>query len=172
MYFGNAQKEDIKAISALYKAAIGTDGCTWNENYPNEEITQGDLERGDLFCLKNDSGEIIGAISVDDDALVDALPCWSADKKPAAELARLVVKEKYQNQGVARKLLEYAMEELRKRGYKGMHFLVSPEHKKALRSYAKLSFVRCGECYLYEHDWLCYEKGLEKEGEQINGIAE
>lgn len=160
MDFKNATKEDIEEITKLYQAAIGSLGCTWSMDYPNEEITQGDLGRNALFCLKNDAGEIIGAISVDDDKVVEGLPCWTADLQPGAELARLVVKAEYQNRGIARQLLIYAMQELAKRGYKSVHFLVSKTNERALRSYAKLDFENCGEADLFGEQWWCYEKAL------------
>ena len=158
--FKKATIEDIPVISALYSAAIGTDGCTWSLDYPNAEITQGDYARGDLFCLKTLEGDIVGAISVDDDAFVDELPCWENALQPSAELARLVVKDGFQNQGIARQLLSFAMEELARRGCKSVHFLVSPGNERALRSYAKLEFTHCGDCDLYDHRWFCYEKAL------------
>lgn len=160
MNFKNAMKDDIDEITKLYQAAIGSPGCTWSMDYPNEEITQGDLERNALFCLKNDTGEIIGAISVDDDKVVEELSCWTADLQPGAELARLVVKAEYQNRGIARKLLIYAMQELAKRGYKSVHFLVSKTNDRALRSYAKLHFTNCGDVDLFGEHWWCYEKAL------------
>lgn len=160
LYFQKAIKEDIDKISALYSAAIGTDGCTWSLDYPNAEITTGDYERGDLFCLKTEEGEIVGAISVDDDIEVERLACWSKELMPVAELSRLVVKKEYQNQGIARQLLQSGMIELKNRGCRGVHFLVSPGNARALRSYAKLNFSHCGECDLYEHHWYCYEKRL------------
>lgn len=160
MDFINATKEDKQEIAGLYQAAIGSPGCTWSPEYPNEEITEDDLVRNALFCLKTDAGEIIGAISIDNDAAVEGLSCWSGTLQPGAELARLVVKENYQNRGIARKILTFAMGELRKRGYKSVHFLVSKTHERALRSYAKLDFERRGEADLYgEHFW-CYEKEL------------
>ncbi len=160
MKFEKADKEDIEKISILYQDAIGTEGCTWSSDYPNAEITRLDYERGDLFCIKIEEGEIIGAISVDDDQLVGQLSCWSKDLTPCAELARLVVKESYQNQSVARLLLTNAMEELKRRGCKSVHFLVSPNNERALRSYAKLDFSHCGDCDMYEQHWYCYEKKL------------
>lgn len=160
MEFKNATKEDIGEVTKLYHAAIGSPGCTWSMDYPNEEITQGDLERNALFCLKNDAGEIIGAVSVDDDKVVEELSCWTADLQPGAELARLVVKEKYQNCGIARQLLIYAMQELAKQGYKSVHFLVSKTNERALQSYAKLDFTNCGEADLFGEQWWCYEKAL------------
>lgn len=160
MIFVKATEEDVEAVSQLYRQAIGTEGCTWSEDYPNAEITCGDFERGDLFCMKTQDGEIIGAISVDNDQLVEVVDCWTEELTPVAELSRLVVKEAYQNKGIARKLLQGAMEELKRRGCAGVHFLVSPGNEKALRSYAKLDFVHCGDCDLYDHHWFCYEKPL------------
>lgn len=160
MDFINATKDDIEEITKLYHAAIGSPGCTWSMDYPNEEITQGDLERNALFCLKNDAGKIIGAVSVDDDKVVEELSCWTDALQPGAELARLVVAKEYQNRGIARQLLIYAMQELVNRGYKSVHFLVSKTNERALRSYAKLDFENCGEADLFGEHWWCYEKAL------------
>lgn len=157
MKFVCAKEEDIPAIRKLYKDAIGSEGCTWDEGYPAMEHTLGDLQRGDLFCLKKEDGEVVGAISVDDDKMVEKLPCW---QDGGAELARLVVKENYQNAGIAGKMIKCAMEELAKRGLIYVHFLVSKEHKKALKAYDKLEFQNVGESDLYGGDWWCYEKKL------------
>lgn len=160
MDFKIATKNDIEEIMQLYRNAIGSIGCTWSMDYPNEEIAKKDLERKDLFCIKNKEGEVIGAISIDDDKIVEMLPCWNKNLKPGAELARLVVKENYQNQSIARTLLKCAMQELVKRGYKSVHFLVSKTNDRAIRSYAKLDFSNCGEVDLFEEHWWCYEKEL------------
>lgn len=160
LHFQKADHEDVNEISALYRAAIGTDGCTWSEDYPNADITQSDWERGDLFCIKSEEDEIVGAIAVDEDLCVDVLSCWSSEWKPAAEVARLVVKQEFQNQGIARMLLTEAMAELKSRGFQSVRFLVSPGNERALRSYAKLDFTHCGDCDLYDHHWFCYEKKL------------
>lgn len=164
MEFLKANEEDRAVITALYKSAIGSLGCTWNDDYPSLEHTESDMARDGLFCLKNESGEIIGAISIDDDAQVEELPCWS---KNGAELARLVVKEEYQNQGIAGLLLRKAMEVLKQRGYAYVHFLVSKEHTKALRAYEKLNFDKVGECNLYDGNWWCYEKTLTNKSETM-----
>ena len=157
MEFIQANVSDIEKITKLYNKAIGSMGCTWSEEYPSEEHTSGDLERGDLFCLKNDDGDIIGAISIDADEAVDNLRCWSGN---GAELSRLVVKDEYQNQGIAGIMIKSAMRVLKGRGYEYVHFLVSKEHKKALRAYAKLGFDNVGESDLYDGNWWCYEKKL------------
>ena len=155
-----ATKMDKGEILALYRSLAGTEFCAWTENYPNEIEIEGDLSRDALFCLKDTDGRIVGVISIDDDEEVEKLSCWSESLKPAAELSRLGVRVESQNQGVARKLLQYGMEELKVQGYKAVHFLVCKTNKKAIRSYDKLNFDIVGECQLFGENWWCYEKAL------------
>ena len=62
-----AAENEIEEITKLYEQAKGAEYCTWDEHYPNIEITRQDLKRNDLFCMKTETGEIVGAISIDDD---------------------------------------------------------------------------------------------------------
>lgn len=152
--------KDKQEILSLYHSMIGTEGCTWTMDYPNEEILEKDFSRQAIFVIRNEKNEIIGAISIDDDKEVDGLTCWSDSLKPAAELARLAVKGPYQNQGLARFMLQCVIQELKKRNYKSVHFLVSKTNVRALRSYARLNFKKKGESNLYGENWWCYEKEL------------
>lgn len=165
MEFVRAAKEDKEEILALYHSLAGTEFSTWTLDYPSEKDMEGDLSRDGLLCLKDHSGKIIGVISIDQDESVENLPCWREALKPAAELSRLGVRIENQNQGIARKLLQYAMDELRRRGKKSVHFLVCKTNQKAIRSYDKAGFDVVGECELYGEEWWCYEKALCKPGE-------
>lgn len=159
--FMRASKEDQREILQLYRSVIDMDGCTWSMEYPNEAILKEDMERQNIFCIKNQQGEIMGTISIDVDEAVGRLACWTEGLQPVAELARLGVKKQYQNQGIAKELLKGAMQELVCRGYNGVHFLVSKTNERAIRSYEKLGFRIQGDCSLYGEDWWCYEKELE-----------
>ena len=60
-------------------------------------------------------------------------------------------------------MLVFGMEELARRGYKSVHFLVNKLNVKAtnnLRSYAVFGFDTVGECSLFGQPFLCYEKSL------------
>lgn len=160
MKFVQASEGDKNEILALYRSLVGTEFCAWTENYPGEIDIEGDLARQGLFCLKDEEEKIIGVISIDHDEAVENLPCWSKELKPAAELSRLGVRIENQNQGIARKLLQYGMEELRSQGKKSVHFLVCKTNKKAIYSYDKLKFDIVGECELFGEEWWCYEKNL------------
>ena len=160
--FLRAKQTDREEILSLYQSLVGTEFCAWTRAYPSEYEVDGDLSRGDLFCMKNEGGKIIGAISIDMDEDVDNLPCWTEACSPALELSRLGVRAEYQNQGVAVELISSAMEEARRRGKRGVHFLVCKTNEKAIRSYAKLGFDVVGECEMYGDSWWCYEKSLKE----------
>ena len=155
-----AAESDIEEITGLYEQAKGSKFCTWDENYPNTEITRGDLERAALFCMKTETGEIVGAISIDDDKEVEKLKCWSKTLKPSVEIARLVVKTEWQNKKIAPKMIEELLKIIADRGIKGAHYLVDKNHKKALAAYKSLNFTRVGESTLYDGNWWCYEREI------------
>ena len=158
--FETATPGDSDEILRLYRSAIGREGCTWSMEYPGPETLADDLKRERLFVMRSGDGEIIGAVSVDKDEAVDSLPCWNKELFPGGELARLVVREGYENRGLARELITCAMEKLAADGLKSAYFLVSKKHKRALASYEKLHFEKRGECTLFGNDWWCYQKEL------------
>lgn len=82
----------------------------------NKRIIKNDILRGDSFVIVNKkNNEIIAAISIDDDKLVEEQKCWSKELKPAGELARLVIAEEYRGNGLAGNLIQGAMEKLTKK---------------------------------------------------------
>ena len=140
-----ATEEDREEILSLYKAQIGREFCPWDEEYPSNETIDGDLSREALFILKIDN-EIKAAISIEKDEAVDILPCWDKNLAPAAELARLAVLPSEQNKGFGRIMLKFGMDELKKRGFKSVHFLVNKYNKKAISCYSVFGFRVVGEC--------------------------
>ena len=154
-----AIEQDKQDILALYKAQIGREFCPWDDDYPSEQTIEFDMSRDALFVMKED-GVIKAAISIDDDEEVEKLECWSRELKPVRELSRLAVATDAQNRGLARIMLRYAMDELRRMGCKGVHFLVNKYNIKAIRSYEVLDFNIVGECYMHDQDYYCYEKEL------------
>ena len=161
MQIATAQPQDKAEILKLYKAQIGREFCPWTEEYPDEETIEFDLSRDSLFVLK-DGDRIVGAVSIDDDEEVNALGCWNKSLAPGGEIARIAVLPEYQNRGLARQMVRYAMKVLRQRGFRSIHFLVNRHNTKAIRSYAAFGFDVVGECHMFEQDFLCYEKELQE----------
>lgn len=150
---------DKEEILALYRTRL-YGPADWNEYYPNEETIEFDLSRDALFVMKNDAGEIIATISIDEDEEVDSLTVWDENIAPAGELARLCVREDMQNQGIAKEMMRYAFDALKEQGKKGVHILVRKGHAGAIARYAALGFQQVGECSLFEKEFICMEREL------------
>lgn len=159
--FDRVREFEWETVLAIYRSMIGTPGCTWTFEYPDDREIASDLARESLYCMRDREGKILGLISVDEDESVARLPFWSKEAKKSAELARLAVIQEYQNRGLARRLILSTMEILKQQGVDTVRYLVSPGNKKAISSYAKLDFKYRGKAFLYEQEWLLYEKILE-----------
>jgi ribosomal protein S18 acetylase RimI-like enzyme len=154
-----AAKQDKDEILKLYKAQFGREFCPWTEGYPSEETIDIDLSRDALFVMKEDD-RIVAAISLEEDEDVDNLSCWDKTLAPEGEVARVAVLPEAQNKGLGRIMMQYAMDELKRRGYNGIHILVNKHNIKAIRCYEVFGFRTVGECYMYEQDFFCYEREL------------
>lgn len=154
-----ATEADREEILSLYKAQLGQDFCPWDEDYPSDETIDFDLSRDALFLLKME-GQIKAAVSLDEDEEVNGLSCWDEKLAPEGELARIAVLPSVQNKGFGRIMLQFGMDELKRRGFKGIHLLVNKYNTKAIRCYAVFGFRVVGECRMFEQDFLCYEREL------------
>ncbi len=154
-----ATEEDRDEILSLYRAQIGREYCPWDEEYPSNEAIDWDLSRDALFVMKV-NGSIKAAVSIEEDKVVDRFSCWDKKLEPVGELARVAVLPEEQSKGLGRIMLQFGMDELKRRGFKGIHILVNKNNTKAIRCYAVFDFCMVGECYMYEQDFLCYEREL------------
>lgn len=169
MHIRFATIEDKDEILQLYKDAIGSEGCTWDEAYPGERELCNDISGTNIICMINDTKEIVAALSVDEDPAVDELDVWNKELAPAAEFARMVVRGDYRGKKIPERMIEFFLAVLEVRGYKSAHYLVSPHHKRALAAYKGTGFNKVGECHVYDKDWLCYEKRIRPDntGERL-----
>ena len=154
-----ATENDREQILALYQAQKGREFCPWEEDYPSNDTISFDLSRDALFVMK-DGDKVIAAISHEVDEAVDNLDCWKRDLFPGGELARVAVDPSLQSKGIGRQMMEHGMKVLKERGYKSVHFLVNKHNVKAIKCYASFGFNVVGECFMYDQDFLCYEKEL------------
>ena len=156
--FKTAKMTEAEEILAFYHSFIGAEGCTWDDGYPAMEHVCMDIEKENLFLVRDEKG-IVATISIDSDAQVDAIDKWEIAN--SREAARLAVRKDMQGKSIARNMLLLLMEELKERGYEGIHFLVSPDNPAALASYRKLAFENRGIVNMYGRDWYCYEKKID-----------
>ena len=158
-YIRSAVKEDTQKLLELYHSMIGG-AAGWNEYYPGIETIESDLSRNALLVMENEKGELLASISIDDDESVDSLKCWDETLLPGAELARLCIRKEYQNKKIARMMMAYAINVLRKHGKRSVHILVRKGHEVAMRSYTHLGYEKVGECSLYDMQFVCMERAL------------
>ena len=152
----SACEDDREELLALYKSQVGREGCPWTDEYPSNETIDFDLSRDALYVLKTD-GKIVGAISIEEDEEVNKIPYWNNELEPEAEFARIAVSPDMQGQGIGKILVKFLIDELKKKGFKGIHIIVNRYNPKALRLYDSFEFKNVGECSMYNQDFFCYE---------------
>ena len=155
-----ATEADTDAVLRLYREQLGREYCSWTEEYPGPDTIAFDLSRDALFVMKNDRGELIAAISAEEDEDVNRLECWTPSLQPGGEFARLAVTPACQNRGLARIMVSHILQVLKDRGFRSVHILVNRDNLKAIRAYACFGFRTAGECDMYNQHFLCYEKAL------------
>lgn len=160
MHIRNATPADLPRFMELYHSHIGTDGITWDEHYPSEEIAGDDIEHGNAFCMVDEEGQILAVVSIEDDEMAETLSCWTKEYSPARYVSRLGVKKGYENRGIAKQMIVHVMQVLKQRGIKCARYLVSPGNQHAIDAYSKMQFVLKGTDGVFGHQWLCYEKLL------------
>ena len=155
----SACEDDREELLALYKSQVGREGCPWTDEYPSNETIDFDLSRDALYVLKTD-GKIVGAISIEEDEEVNKIPYWNRELEPEAEFARIAVSPDMQGQGIGKILVKFLIDELKQKGFKGIHIIVNRYNPKALRLYDSFDFKNVGECSMYNQDFFCYELDL------------
>ena len=159
-HIAHAQIGDAEEIYALYHALIDMPYSTWDEEYPTREIVKEDLEEHHVLVMRNEAGKIVSSIAVwMEKEFADAAP-WYADAKKWCMFSRLGVHKDYQGRGIAKRMLNAAMDFARGQGCDAVQFLVAKSNPIAQRAYAPLGFEVCGEVEMWEEQWLCYQKRL------------
>lgn len=158
MTFRKAEKADLPQVGALYTAAIGTEGCTWNRDYPGEMELQGDFAAGCLYVL-TEGAEIIGAASVIPENELDGLDCWEVTDGGQREIARVVIAAGYRGRGLAEHMLRQLFALLEAGGCSAVRLAVACGNGAAMRTYEKLDFAFLREHEMYGNRyWLCEKK--------------
>lgn len=148
-----AGSDDIGDIVELYHSLVGSPGCTWDMEYPSKESAEEDVSRGALYVLKR-NGKIIAAASMGDFNELGHLH-WTPEKP--CELARIGVAPEMQGRGIGTIILKNIIRTAGEQGFDGMRFLVSKTNPSALAMYEKNGFERCGEVFMYDVDFYCYQ---------------
>jgi len=153
LVFDLAHHDDIPEIMRLYKSLISMTGDSWNLHYPNAEIAKRDIDNNSLYILKKNE-VIIAAASVGGSEELKHLP-WNPQNP--CELSRVSVKPEFQRQGIGSLLLYHTIRIAQEKGFDGICMLVSKTNPAALALYEKHGFEQCGETFMYDKDFYCYQ---------------
>lgn len=152
-----ANNEDIPEILTIYKSLVGTAGCTWDDEYPNEESAKSDIKSKSLYLLKK-ADKIIAVASA---GAFDELNHLNWTPQNPCELARIGVVPSFQNQGIGTIILQNVMQTMKTKGFDGIRMLVSKTNFAALALYNKNGFENCGETYMFDIEFYCYQLKFE-----------
>lgn len=164
-----AKAEEVKEVVKIYDVLRSIPGASWDEYYPTIEHAQRDFDKGGLYVAvetadsqddspSSNQGTIVGTLSAvppdwdEDDELAVALDCWDPRIKNPCDAGRLGVLPNQQGKGIARKLIAYMLEDVKRRGFDGLLFAVSKENPRAIEIYRSLGFDFCGEFNLWDED--------------------
>lgn len=162
-----AKHSEIPQILSLVRACarfmISNHILQWNEHYPNQQVFEKDIERGELYLLK-DNNHIIGTIVIStrmDDEYHDI--AWLTPSKGNIYLHRLAVHPNHQGQGNARSLMDYAHAHAQAINAPSIRLDTFSQNKRNQRFYEARGYQKLGNIYFpkqSEDPFYCYERIL------------
>ena len=173
------REDEIGKVGAFY------DECVWAlvnsvnyphwmyKEYPSENSVRASfLESAQFLCEQE--GRVVGAFVLNDDPQgAYEKGSWSKALQPGAfaVIHALAVAPEKKGRGIGRKMVEFCMEEAKKRGYAGIRLDVVPGNTPAQRLYESFGFKEAGTLDLdrgYEDIPLftLYEYYFEENGEE------
>ncbi len=157
MTFRSAIGSDLPQIASLYRAAIGTPGCTWNESYPGVLELEHDFASGNLYVLA-EGKTVIGAVSVVFPNELDDACAWEV--RNAKEIARVVISQDCRGRGLAAQMLPKLFDKLHREGCAAIHLCAACCNNAAIKTYRRLGFAFLAQAELYGHPFCLCEKKL------------
>lgn len=162
-----AHLTDLEEIFQIYqngKSELERNGLNqWTDNYPTIAIIQNDLEKGYMYVLKNGS-EIIGAINISEEQEAEYQNVdWKFNDSKVLVIHRLVVDPKYQRQGYAKQLMDFAEDFAKNNDYSSIRLDAYSANKGVIEFYKKRNYIQRGNVNFpgREHPFYCMEKEVK-----------
>lgn len=159
-----AKIEDLPEVLNLFKEAIqymnNNNIPQWDEYYPNEEVLKEDIEKNELYIIKNED-IIVSVFVINNDYDKDYENGeWEYKGSSFVILHRLCVNVKYQNQGLGKKTLLYIERMLKDNNTQSIRLDAFSKNPSALRLYENNNYKRVGEANFRKGLFYLYEKIL------------
>ena len=157
--------EDImKMIHNCANDLISKNIFQWNEKYPSRDIFLSDIEKKNLFILKNNSG-IIGCIALSHEKDIEYTDVkWLTKDDKNLYLHRLAVDPKFQKKGIGKLLMDFAEDYARNNKFISVRLDTFSKNERNNRFYKSRKYTKLDDVYFpnqSEFPFHCYEKILD-----------
>ena len=154
----------MKMIHDCANDLIGKNIFQWNEKYPSRDIFLSDIEKKNLFILKNNSG-IIGCIALSSEKDIEYNDVkWLTKDDKNLYLHRLAVDPKFQKKGIGKLLMDFAEDYARNNKFISVRLDTFSKNERNNRFYKSRKYTKLDDVYFpnqSEFPFHCYEKILD-----------
>ena len=165
-HFRKAELSEISPIWRILQQAVlrrKEEGSNqWQDGYPNPEVVQKDIEKGDGFVLL--SGEtIIGysAVLINNEPAYEKIEGNWLTNDDFVVLHRVAISEKYLGKGFAKMILGYIEDFARSNNIYSIKADTNFDNIAMLKIFKNSGYSYCGEVYFRGSARKAYEKVLE-----------
>lgn len=166
-HFRKAQLSETTSIWEILRQAIirrKEDGSNqWQDGYPNPEVVQKDIEKGQGFVLVK--GEtIIGysAVILNDEPAYAAIQGKWLTNEDFVVIHRVALSEKYLGKGLAKKIIGYVEDFALQNSIYSVKADTNFDNIAMMKVFENLGYTLCGEVYFRGSPRKAYEKVLVK----------
>ena len=154
----------MKMIHDCANDLIGKNIFQWNEKYPSKDIFLSDIEKKNLFILKNNSG-IIGCIALSHEKDIEYTDVkWLTKDDKNLYLHRLAVDPKFQKKGIGKLLMDFAEDYARNNKFISVRLDTFSKNERNNKFYKSRKYTKLDDVYFpnqSEFPFHCYEKILD-----------
>ena len=160
----NDLNDIMKMINNCANDLISKNIFQWNEKYPSRDIFLSDIEKKNLFILKNNSG-IIGCIALSHEKDIEYNNVkWLTKDDKNLYVHRLAVDPKFQKKGIGKLLMDFAEDYARNNKFKSVRLDTFSKNERNNRFYKSRKYTKLDDVYFpnqSEFPFHCYEKILD-----------
>ena len=150
----------LKITRACAQHMIEKNIYQWNEFYPNKQAFLNDIKRNELYVLIS-NGNIVGCICISTFMDKEYIPImWLTPNKNNIYIHRLAIHPKYQGQGLAQKLMDYAENYAKVNNFVSVRLDTFSQNPRNITFYESRGYKRLGAVFFpkqSEHPFYCYE---------------
>lgn len=166
-HFRKAELSEVTPIWEILQQAIlrrKNDGSAqWQDGYPNPEVVQKDIEKGEGFVLV-DEETIIGysAVLINDEPAYDEIEGNWLTTEDFVVIHRVAISEKYLGKGFAKMIIKYVEDFALSNNIFSVKADTNFDNIAMMKIFENLGYTYCGDVFFRGSPRKAYEKVLVK----------